>query len=147
MKKYKLTNETITVGSRTLYRIEALVELPGVSIGDKGGYIQSEDNLSQVGNAWVYGNACVSDNACVSGNACVSDNADIIWFSHVGSENGTLTVCKSKDGLQVSRGCFFGTDSEFMEAVDTRHGLDSRIGKQYSKLIAVARSRILGVDI
>ena len=46
-KKYRLLkNDTITVDGKTLYRIEALRDFADVKKGDKGGYIESEDNLS-----------------------------------------------------------------------------------------------------
>ena len=46
-KKYRLTDETIKVEGRTLYRIEALKAFWGQKKGDKGGFIENEDNLSQ----------------------------------------------------------------------------------------------------
>ena len=49
-KKYKLTDETTNLLGRTLYRIEALKDFGDVKEGDKGGYVESEDNLSQNGN-------------------------------------------------------------------------------------------------
>ncbi len=82
-KKYKLTEETINVDGRTLYRIEALTYFGDVKQGDKGGFIENENNLTQYGKCWVYDNAEVSgyamvhDNATVSGNAKVSGNAII----------------------------------------------------------------------
>ena len=60
MKKYELTNETITNGNtKTLYRIRALNSIKEfeVKIGDLGGYIEKEDNLSHNGKAWVSGHA------------------------------------------------------------------------------------------
>ena len=45
-KKYKLTDETIICGFATLHRIEALRSFGNVRKGDKGGFIESEDNLS-----------------------------------------------------------------------------------------------------
>lgn len=51
MKKYKLTNETIEYGGKTLYRIEALIDFGNVKIGDHGGFIEKEENLSMYGNA------------------------------------------------------------------------------------------------
>ena len=75
MKKYKLTNETIVHFGFTLYRIEALMDFSDVKAGDKGGFVQSENNLSQLGNAWVYDNAKVYGNAWVYGNAKVYGNA------------------------------------------------------------------------
>jgi hypothetical protein len=46
MKNYKLTEETINVYGRTLYRIEAIVEFKNITVGEKGGFIESEKNLS-----------------------------------------------------------------------------------------------------
>ena len=82
-KKYKLTDETIQVGDHTLHRIEALKNFSNVYKGEKGGFVESEDNLSQDGDCWIYGtakvcgNARVVDNAKVHGNAEVYDNASI----------------------------------------------------------------------
>ena len=72
--KYKLTEETINVGDTALYRIEALRDFGDVKKGDKGGFIEKEDNLSQNGDCWVYGNAKVCDKAMVYNNAKVYDN-------------------------------------------------------------------------
>ena len=88
-KKYELVKEdSIEFNGITLYRIRALKDFEilthsTIHKGDLGGYVQSENNLSQKGNCWVsdnacvYGNACVSDNACVADNACVYDNAKV----------------------------------------------------------------------
>ena len=76
-KKYKLTDETIEVEGKALYRIEALKDFCEIKKGDKGGFIESEDNLSHEGNAWVYDDACVYDHALVTDDACVSDNARV----------------------------------------------------------------------
>ena len=73
-KKYKLTKETINVFNKTLYRIEALRDFNDVEKGDKGGFVEKEENLSQDGNCWVYGNAKVCDKAMVYNNAKVYDN-------------------------------------------------------------------------
>jgi hypothetical protein len=84
MKKYKLTRETKEVGGIKLCRIQALRDFNDVKKGDKGGWIEKEENLSQEGDCWVsgdarvYGNAWVSGDARVSGNAWVYDNA---WVS------------------------------------------------------------------
>ena len=82
-KKYKLTDETINLNGATLYRIEALKDFCEIKKGDKGGFIESEDNLSHEGNAWVYDDACVYDNALVTDDACVSDNARVYGNSLV----------------------------------------------------------------
>lgn len=92
MKKYKLTNETIVHFGFTLYRIEALMDFSDVKTGYKGGFVQSENNLSQLGNAKVYDNAkvyCdaeVYDNAEVFDNAEVYDNAKVYGNAKVGGD-------------------------------------------------------------
>lgn len=74
--KYKLLEkDTIKFNGTTLYRIESLKDFGDVSKGDKGGYIEKEENLSTTGNAWVGGDAYVTDNAYVTGNAYVADEA------------------------------------------------------------------------
>ena len=79
-KKYKLTDECITIDDRKLYRIEALKDFGWVNKGDKGGFIESEDNLSQEGYCWVFGNAEVYGTARVRGNAAVFGDA-AVWGS------------------------------------------------------------------
>lgn len=76
-KKYKLTEETINVNGKTLYRIEALKDFGYIKKGDKGGFVEKEENLSQSGDCWVYDNAKVYNNAKVFGNAVVSGNARV----------------------------------------------------------------------
>jgi len=81
VKKYELTNETISFENRKLFRIRALKDFGNVKAGDLGGYVESENNLSQEDNCWiyenarVYGNAEVSNDDIVSGNARVYDDA------------------------------------------------------------------------
>lgn len=77
-KKYRLLeNDTITVGGRTLYRIEALRDFADVKKGDKGGYIEKERNLSHNGNCWVFDDAQVYANDLVRGNEKVYCKAEV----------------------------------------------------------------------
>lgn len=92
-KKYELTDDTIEVHGRTLYRIRALKDFnPGdpfrlenndapvvvkgspVHAGDLGGYVESEANLSQDGDCWIGDHVWVFENAEVSDNAYVCCN-------------------------------------------------------------------------
>ena len=88
-KKYKLTDETINLNGVTLYRIEALKYFGEIKKGDKGGFIESENNLTHEGDAWVsdsahvYGDACVFDNARVYNNAFVSGYAQVYGNARV----------------------------------------------------------------
>jgi len=75
--KYKLTeNKKVSCGI-ALYQIEALKDFRDIEKGDKGGYVEKENNLSQDGNAWVFGDARVSGNAWVFGDARVSGDAEV----------------------------------------------------------------------
>ena len=67
-----------------------------VKAGELGGWIESEENLSQADNAWVYNNAKVFDKARVYGDAAVSDDAKVCGYAAV-SDNAR--VC---DNAEVS---------------------------------------------
>ena len=64
MKKYELlVDDTITFFGVQLFRIKALISFSGVEKGEVGGYVASESNLSQYGDAWVSGDAWVYGDA------------------------------------------------------------------------------------
>ena len=136
MKKYELTSETKIVFGHVLYRIKALSSFGYVSAGDLGGFLESEKNLSQNGNAWVSGNAEVY------GNAEVSKIGSIFWIGAVGSRNDTATFFRCTDGvIRVTCGCFFGNLDEFAKKVRKTHG-DNDHAKVYMLAIDMAKIRI-----
>ena len=95
-KKYKLTEETINVGDKTLYRIEALKDFSDVKKGEKGGFVENEKNLSQRGDCWVYENAKVYGNAQICGDAIVCEDAQIygnVWVFDNAEIFGNAEVC------------------------------------------------------
>lgn len=75
--KYEFTGETIKYDGYILHQIRRL------SDGKIGGWIESENNLSQECNCWVgdnaqvFGDAQVYDNALVLGNAHIYGNAKV----------------------------------------------------------------------
>ena len=81
MKKFEFTGETRQVEllfrTVTLHRIKAVAEFGIVKVGDLGGWIEKEENLSHEGKAWVWGDAKVWGNAKVCGNAKVYGNAKV----------------------------------------------------------------------
>ena len=113
MKYELLTDDTITFLGVQLFRIKALISFEGVKKGDVGGYVESEKNLSQSGDAWVYGNAKVYGNAEVYGNAWVSGDADYIVFKNNWSSGRYFTYTKSNKKWKV--GCFYGSSEELVE--------------------------------
>ncbi|MCB2923919.1 hypothetical protein J0639_04405 [Streptococcus suis] len=119
-KKYELVlDDTIGFWGWKLFRIRALISFGSVEVGDLGGYIEKEDNLSHDGNAWVSGNAKVwgdaevSGNAWVSGDAKVSELGDIIVFKNHWSSGRHFTYTKSNKMWKA--GCFYGTGQELIE--------------------------------
>ncbi len=96
MKKFELTEVFKITHGRKLFQIRALIDLAcGVKAGGLGGWVETEHNLSQSGDAWIYdsaevygdaevcGNACVFGNARVFGNACVSGSARVFGNAEV----------------------------------------------------------------
>lgn len=108
MKKYKLIkNDSINVPYKNtfkkLYCIEACKEFECggemIHIGDKGGYIESEDNLSQNGNCWVFpfsvvygtkarilNNACIMDHSIVD-DSTICDNSIITMYTTISNNS------------------------------------------------------------
>ena len=151
--KYRLTEETIQIGGHILHRIECVTAFAHVKVGDKGGWIESEANLSQYGDAWVcgdarvyddakvYGNAKVCDSAEVYGNAevCgdakVCDNADYIVFKNWWSSGRYYTWTRSNNKWRV--GCFYGTGEELI----AKAYKDSEVsGREYQRVVDYVNS-------
>ena len=98
-------------------------------------------NSRVCGNSRVHGDARVYGYSQISGDAQVERDSDYCAFNHVGSENGTLTVCKSQSGnLTAARGCFLGTLDEFETAVIKNS--TAQIQEEYALLIEFARIRL-----
>ena len=97
-KKFELTSETKVVFGRRLFRIRALIDVCyGVKKGDLGGWVEKEENLSQVfGEAWVFGEAQVFDKAQVSDKARVFGEAQVspIYIA-IGGEYGITVADKT----------------------------------------------------
>ena len=84
MKKYELQPTDLTTpDGKPLFQVVALRDFNSILKGDKGGYIESEANLSHNGDCWVSGNARVFSDARVSGNARVFGNAQVAGNSWV----------------------------------------------------------------
>ena len=164
MKKFEFTGETKTISlffrTATLHRIRAVAEFGLVKIGDLGGWIEKEENLSHEGKAWVcgdaevwgnakvWGNAEVWGNAKVWGDAKVCGDAEVFSASHVlvigaiGSRDDFTTFFRDKDNeITVKCGCFLGKIDKFLEKVTQTHG-DSKYALVYRAAVEVARLQI-----
>ncbi len=135
MKKFKLTSEFIVdISGVKLFRIKALIEFGNVKAGDLGGYIEKEENLSHMGDAWVSDDARISGNAQVFGDARVSGDKDYAYAHGFGSCNRTTTFFRLKDGdVGVRCGCFYGTLAQFRDKVCETHG-ETKKAQEYLML-------------
>ena len=98
-KKYELTQTTKNfvhmAQEITLYQIRALKSFENIKKGELGGWVESEENLSQEGTSWVsengkifghaevYGRAKVFGDAIISGHAKVYEDAMVYDNAHV----------------------------------------------------------------
>lgn len=124
MKKYRLTNEKQECFGHTVYRIEALRDFANVKKGDKGGWIEKEENLTHFGDSWVSENACVSETACVAGNAFVSGNACLTGNVYV-----TENACLIGDAYVRGDACVKGNaELKSIEDCFSVSGIGSRFG-------------------
>ncbi len=101
LRKYELTDITMEYMGRTLHRIRALKDFGGVEAGTLGGWIESENNLSQEGDAWIADNAKVFDNAKVSDAALVADEALIYDDAEVCGNAWISCTSRVFDGARV----------------------------------------------
>ena len=140
MKKFEFTGETKTISllfrTATLHRIRAVAEFGLVKIGDLGGWIEKEENLSHEGKAWVWGNAEVW------GNAKVFSASHVLVIGAIGSRDDFTTFFRDKDNeITVKCGCFLGKIDKFLEKVTQTHG-DSKYALVYRAAVEVARLQI-----
>lgn len=80
MSKYKITNESMEYNGYLLWRIECL------KTRRKGGWVESELNLSQTGSSWIADNAKVYGEAAILDNAVVSGNAEVFGAARITAE-------------------------------------------------------------
>ena len=160
-QKYRLTDETIKHNGATLYRIEALRDFGDVTAGDKGGFVQSEINLSQEGDCWIYdeaavygkgwvsgkakvygkaevfGKARVYGEAMVCGDAMVKSIRDYIVFKNWWSSGRYFTWTRSNNMWKV--GCFYGTGEELIHKA---YADSEESGREYERIVRYVKSII-----
>lgn len=127
MNKYELTTETLRCGKSTLHRIKALKDFGSIKAGELGGWIESEENLSQDGNAWVrdnakvyeyakvYGEAVICDNARIRGNARVFDNAMVCDKANVFGNAWVHNEAKVRDRAGVFGNAWVYGNAELLD--------------------------------
>lgn len=121
MKKYEFTGETkeirLLFRTATLHRIRATVAFGIVEVGDLGGWIEKEENLSHEGK-------------------------HVLVIGAIGSRNDFTTFYRDKDNeITVKCGCFLGKIDRFLEKVTQTHG-DSKYALVYRAAVEVAKLQI-----
>ena len=156
-KKYEFTGETMDFFGRTLHRIRSLRAFSDINIGDIGGWIEKEENLSHNNNAQVFddaqvfGKAQVFDDAQVGGDAWVGGRTRLCgdarifnnhhyWTSpQIGSRNDITTFYRSKDRrIMVVCGCCHTDIEDFARRVKETHG-DNQHARDYERAIQMAK--------
>lgn len=143
--KYILTDEKREYSNRTLYRIKALKDFAFVKKGELGGWVEKEENLSQLGGAWVSDNAQVCDNAQISGSALIFGDADIcgnaqicgkndyIVFKNNWSSGRYFTWTRSNNMWKI--GFFYGTGEELVEKAYKDNRMNGRKYEAYVNFV------------
>ena len=121
-KHFKLTEETIEWQGHTLHRIQATRNCYWTNAGEKGGFVESEDNLRNeawvADNAKVWGSAYLYDRSLACDNAQVFDKCTLMDMARVGGNSrihgcGTVVrnmaniyngVVRNTDGYIVFQG-------------------------------------------
>ena len=152
-KHFELTDKfIINAFGIKLLQIKCTRKIKHADVGDLGGYIEKEDNLS--GDAWVsgnaqvcgdakvYGDAQVSGNAQVSGDAKVSNNNEHCGFDCFGSANRHTHAYKTQSGkVEIICGCFRGSIEEFEEQVKKTHQ-GNEFERQYMAIAEVIKIKL-----
>ena len=110
--KYKLTDETKEFCGKLLHRIVCVTAFASVAVGDTGGWVESEKNLSQSGNAWVSGDAKVYGNAELYGDAEVSGDAKVYGNAEVSGDAKVYGNAEVYGDAEVSGNAWVSGDAE-----------------------------------
>ena len=120
--KYKITDIEMTWHGHILHRIKALknfILMNGKEIrkGDLGGWIESENNLSQEGLCWIYDECKMYDNARRSGNSIGYGNSQQFGNSkQFGNSRQFGYSLQYGNSQQFENSCQSGNSKQFGES-------------------------------
>jgi len=78
MKHIKITKTSkVNIFGVKVFQLELKIDCKWGKKGEKGGWVESKENIDTEFTGWVSGDAWVSGNARVSGDAWVSGNARV----------------------------------------------------------------------
>lgn len=112
---------------RTLHRIVALQRIQSdlasvedVEVGELGGCLSTEDNLSQEGTCWVGEDSIVCDHARVRGSARVCGNAVLVDEVSVGNDVIVDSVRLDHDVMLSGKIQVVGRPSPYVALLSSR---------------------------
>ena len=155
------SEEESSVVEIKLYRIQALKTFtksggynPIIHVGELGGYVETEDNLSQEGNCWIFGDAkvkdggkviddaiifdkaMVSNNSIIRGNSVVRDRCFVTYRSDIFDSTLVGDVTVSGQSSIHSRAFLYGEIEVYKSVISTHVNLTGRISIKQSRITA-----------
>lgn len=122
-KKYRLTSYSKVIDGHMLFRIRALKSFGGIKAGDLGGYVESENNLSQYKTCWIDMASAVYESARVCDNATISHSVMYGDSMALDSAQVKYTTMKDKSsirGTSMAYNAFIKSDSKIEGACTVR---------------------------
>ena len=111
-------------------KLKEILELHSKWLKNEGGSMANlyGANLSRanLSRANLYGAECLAAPVCIE---------------PIGSENGILQVFPTDKGLLICRGCFTGSEAEFLEAVEKKHNATPH-GEIYRNALNLAKAML-----
>ena len=146
-RKYNiLIDDTIKRDGKTLYRIVCVKDIGHAKIGERGGYIQKEENLSHEGKCWIFNNSiCIDDakiidDAIVTGNCLVAENSVVKNKAWVSGRCEILGYASINDSSYISGDCIIA-DNVVISGKSRVYGKSLLTGeKKYHNIV------VLGTD-
>ncbi|MGX2949527.1 hypothetical protein ACWIUA_01280 [Ursidibacter sp. B-7004-1] len=152
--KYCLTDNKIEFDNKILHQIRLLRSLPEAQLemGELGGFVECEENLSQEGNCWlqkgryipkVYDKAKIRDNANVYGQVIVNGNADISENAAIhASKNWKIIVTNNAkiSGNAFIRNKFCDCDLWFGENMEIQENMEYKLMRE-PKLVNIYQEK------
>ena len=145
MKKYKLTEESKVLEREiTVYRIEALKDFTlingkEVKKGDKGGWLQSEANMSQEGNCWVYEECVMMGNSHRSGDSIGYGNS--LQYGNSRQYGNSMQYDNSRQGSYSRQ---YGNSRQYGDSWQYGNSMQYGNSRQYDNSWQYGNSRQFG---
>lgn len=109
--KYKILFDRpyLFISEKKLFQVEACKSFSTkdgrkIKKGDRGGFIESEKNLSQKGSCWVFKDSIVYGDSSISGDALIDGNSTI--FDSNVSEDAVVNTCTVKSHSTIRGSAF-----------------------------------------